>query len=629
MGFWRRKNNNLPEPEEIEETEEDINTAEDEEEDDFSPIRESKPVSREEFKKAASENLIEKVSEAADAEESQSESVETDAVTSENDVTESFETSEPESEPEADAEVSEADEQSDLETPDETINAESDEADTADAPPEKKPRKSFKEICAEHRTAFRSTIITLSVSAAAVIAVYIYGCCTIPAETMGRNVYIENINVSNLTYAEALEKVRKSTLLDNQNITLLCGGQTFSINGADVGLTPRIDETVSKAMNYGKTSNVLADGFRNAMQLFVRHTVVPQADVNEDFLRAKLGEFGVQVHGELVEHKLEIGDGVIICTPGHTGFNNNTDKAYEQITEAIENERFSNIYVTLESASPRTYTAEDIDAFAYANPVIAWFQYQDNNVNIIPEIPGRYLDIEETTRLVSQLYEGGETVYIPYYTSYADITAEQLQAKLFNATLASYTTNFGGSTSNRCANVKNAASRINGKIIAPNEVFSFNDTVGKRSVANGFFTATEYVNGESVEGIGGGTCQVSSTLYNAVLYSDLSIVTRTSHMFAVNYCPLGQDATVADSGVDFKFLNNTGYPIKITASTSGYSLTVSIIGTQRDDPRTVKIINSSSKTNGNTTVRSVRQVYNSAGELIRTENLSGSYYMAH
>ena len=166
-------------------------------------------------------------------------------------------------------------------------------------------------------------------------------------------------------------------------------------------------------------------------------------------------------------------------------------------------------------------------------------------------------------------------------------------------------------------------------MLAPGEVFSFNDTVGRRSAANGFYTAKEYLNGQTVDGIGGGTCQVSSTLYNAVLYADLSIVSRLNHMFPVGYCPIGQDATVSDSGVDFKFVNSMDYPIKISASTSGYTITVSIIGTQRDDPRTVKIQSTSKAVGEDTSVHTVRYVYNSSGELIGTDDLGNSYYMSH
>lgn len=610
MGFLRkRKNDDISTPDEIKLDNKDLITEETEEVDDFTPVDETSAISREEFKKAAAENLIE--------------------IVSEQNITSEDETDMTENDCESSAVEDEDDFEDDF-IPDEAEISEPETDDTVEAPKEKKPKKPLKEIVAEHKKAVKSAIIAVSALLAAALAVYVYGCCTLPSpDRMGRNIYIESINVSNLTYAEAVEKLKNTTLLNDQEITLNSNGQNFTISGTDIGLTPRIEDTVDKAIRYGKTNNIFIDGFANALQLFAKHSVVPQADVNEDFLRAKLNEFGIQIHGQLVEHQLEIGDGVVICTPGHTGFGGNTDKAYNEIIPAINNEQFHNIDVTLNAQAPHTLTAEDVDAFTYCNPIVAWFQYDGNNVNIIPEIPGRYLNIEETKKLVPLIEEGGEVIYIPYYTSTADITAETLQAKLFNATLGSYTTYYGGSTANRSANIKNASSKINGKVLAPGEVFSFNNTVGKRSVANGFFTATEYSNGEAVQGIGGGTCQVSSTLYNAVLYSDLSIVSRTEHMFTVGYCPLGQDATVADSGVDFKFVNNMDYPIKISSVTNGASITISIIGTQRDDSRTVKIINTATRDNGNTTVRSVRQVYNTAGELIRTENLDSSYYRAH
>lgn len=183
---------------------------------------------------------------------------------------------------------------------------------------------------------------------------------------------------------------------------------------------------------------------------------------------------------------------------------------------------------------------------------------------------------------------------MPFYVSYPTVDENTLREKLFSATLSSYSTSYGSSTANRCANVARAASLINGKVIAPGDVFSFNDTVGHRTIENGFSTAKEYVDGKSVDGIGGGTCQVSSTLYSAVLYADLSIVERLNHMMTVGYIPLGQDATVSDGGVDFKFKNNTDYPIKVSAYTSGATITVSIIGTDWEPHREVKISNTSS-----------------------------------
>lgn len=494
---------------------------------------------------------------------------------------------------------------------------------------EKKPRMTFSEFRQKYRKAIKAVCISLSSLLAVCLVLYIYGCATIPSGVMGRNIYIENVNVSNLTYEQALAKVKSTSLLNGCDLTLTCKGKTYTINGLDVGLSARVEDTVDKAMRYGKTGNTFIDGFANALQLVTRHTVMPSANVNETILKGKLEEFGNILYGELEQHKLEVGDEQIICTPGHTGFSGDTDTAYAQVVEAINNENFSRIRVDLDAAAPKDLTIEDVDAFAYANPQDAHFEVANNTATVVPEVWGRYLDIDAARPLVEQIHEGGDVVYIPFQSSEPAVKAADLNQKLFNATLGSFFTNFGGSSANRAANVINAASRINGKVLAPGEVFSFNDTVGKRTVANGFHQAPEYANGQTVMGIGGGTCQVSSTLYNAVLYSDLAIVSRLNHMFPVGYCPLGQDATVSDSGVDFKFSNNTDYPIKLSAVTSGGRVTISVIGTAREIPQTVKIENYTSFSNGNRSVRSYRMVYDSNGTLLRKEELPKSYYMAH
>lgn len=650
MGFFKNKKHNT-ETKEIPQAEDATKSA-DIEPDDFDEIQSKQGVTREDFHKMANENLKEALDRGIaeiipENSEDISEEPETAEIPQANErkpetenASESIE-SETENEP---ADIESETEHKDV-TPlqedvddffdgeDDTENETVNEIPVSESEPEikkeKKPRMTFSQFREKYKKAIKAVIISLGSIFSVCLVLYIYGCATVPKGVMGRNIYIENVNVSNLTYDEALSKVKSTSLLNNCNITVVCKGQMYSINGIDVGLTARIEDTVDKAMQYGKTGNVLVDGFVNTLQLVTKHTVMPSANVNEKILRDKLCEFGNIIHGELLEHKLEVGDGKIICTPGHTGFSGNTDAAYEQVINAINNEDFSRIRVELRSAPPKTLTLEDIDAFAYATPKSAYFDISENNVTVVPEVWGRYLNREAVAPLVSQIYEGGSVVNIPYNSTEPDIKASDLNEKLFNATLGSFYTNYGGSTANRAANVANAASKINNKVLAPGEVFSFNDTVGKRSVANGFFQAPEYANGQTVMGIGGGTCQVSSTLYNAVLYSDLSIVSRLNHMFPVGYCPLGQDATVTDSGVDFKFANNTDYPIKISALTSGARITVSILGTQRDVPHTVKIENYTTHSEGNQSVRSYRMVYDPNGTLIRKDDLGKSYYMAH
>ena len=114
--------------------------------------------------------------------------------------------------------------------------------------------------------------------------------------------------------------------------------------------------------------------------------------------------------------------------------------------------------------------------------------------------------------------------------------------------------------------------------LMPGETFSYNQTVGQRTLKAGFKEAGAYANGQVVSSVGGGICQVSSTLYNAVLRANLDIVDRSNHMFAVGYVPIGTDATVSWGAPDFKFKNSRTYPIKIVASTSGRKCYIKIFG---------------------------------------------------
>ena len=125
----------------------------------------------------------------------------------------------------------------------------------------------------------------------------------------------------------------------------------------------------------------------------------------------------------------------------------------------------------------------------------------------------------------------------------------------------------------------------------PGDTFSYNGTIGNPSLANGYKVASVFENGKTTQGVGGGVCQVSSTLYCAVLYADLSVVERHNHSLTVGYVPNGQDATVAYGSLDFKFKNNTEYPIKINSVVNGRKLSISIIGAKYSPERKIEITN--------------------------------------
>ena len=176
----------------------------------------------------------------------------------------------------------------------------------------------------------------------------------------------------------------------------------------------------------------------------------------------------------------------------------------------------------------------------------------------------------------------GERVQLPAEIVYPEMTAQELEAVLFRDVLSTTTTNVSGSSA-RKGNVKLAGEAVNGTILNDGDVFDYNQVVGKRTRERGFGEAATYVNGETVNTVGGGICQVSSTIYLATLLANLEIVERYNHRFYPGYITLGMDATVSWGGPEFRFKNNTGYPIRIDVSYANSKLTVTVVGTKVND----------------------------------------------
>ena len=156
--------------------------------------------------------------------------------------------------------------------------------------------------------------------------------------------------------------------------------------------------------------------------------------------------------------------------------------------------------------------------------------------------------------------------------------------------LGSFTTDYKSSNANRSGNVANGCSKINGTLLYPGDVFSATDTVSPFTESNGYSLAGAYLNGKVVESMGGGICQVSSTLYNAVLRAELEVVDRSPHSMVVTYVDFSADAAIAEqAGKDFKFVNNTPYPIYIEGYTKNKKITFNIYGKEtRPESREVR-----------------------------------------
>lgn len=199
---------------------------------------------------------------------------------------------------------------------------------------------------------------------------------------------------------------------------------------------------------------------------------------------------------------------------------------------------------------------------------------------IVPHELGYSLDREALRPMILDAFKTSNRaeITLPVKIIQPKVTMEDITNAGMKEFLSSYTTTFNSGDMNRTDNIKLAALNTNGTIIYPGKIFSFNEIVGPREKEYGFKEALEIVDGEFVPGIGGGICQVSSTLYNAVLLANLKIIERSNHSKPLSYVPLGRDATVAYGALDFQFMNNTQEPILILAEVEDNKLVVGILG---------------------------------------------------
>ncbi len=199
---------------------------------------------------------------------------------------------------------------------------------------------------------------------------------------------------------------------------------------------------------------------------------------------------------------------------------------------------------------------------------------------IVPHEIGYALDRDALRPLILDAFKGSDRaeITLPVKVIQPKVTMEDITKAGMKEILSSYTTTFNSGDANRTDNIKLAALNTNGTIVYPGKIFSFNEIVGPREIEYGFKEALEIVDGEFVPGIGGGICQVSSTLYNAVLLANLKIIERSNHSKPLSYVPLGRDATVAYGALDFQFMNNTKEPLLILAEVEDNKLVVGILG---------------------------------------------------
>lgn len=294
-------------------------------------------------------------------------------------------------------------------------------------------------------------------------------------------------------------------------------------------------------------------------------------------VRQLLKSIAGELYVEPVDFTYELGEETVEVTPGIDGQKLDTDVLFAAVEEALIQGK-TQLRIETETVPRDELSGQLLSDLIYIEPQPAGV---DADGKLTPAVVGRTVNVEEAQSILDETAPG-ETCSIPLEFILPETLGDE--SLYYKDLLSSVTTNMDGVAS-RSFNVNRAAEFCNGKVILPGQEFSYLGTIGDPSTANGYKPSTGYQNGQTVAMDGGGVCQVSSSLYYCAVYANLEIVKRACHAFATGYIPNGLDATVYFPSLDFKFRNNTGYPIKIVAYTEGGAagqLTVQFYGSNPD-----------------------------------------------
>ena len=444
-------------------------------------------------------------------------------------------------------------------------------------------------------------------------------------------------------------------LLADSRAEFTCAGQSYAVNGDDPSVSVDAAAAVDAALTDQAGSFFTRGGrYLAAVMHGNRYSVPVTLTGTPDAVTRAVEECSdpeAQTTWEVTDTELVLHKGVTGRTIDVAAL---TDALAERLGHLVPNDEpasYAPIEAQVTTAPPAAPDFDAIRSEVAAEPADAYLDKETRE--IVPSVTGVDFDTAQAQAVLDAAGEG-ETVSVPLLLTEPKLTTAKLEANLFKDVLGSGSTTCAG-PSNRWYNIDLAAKRLNGTILLPGETFSYNDTVGPYTLASGYKAAGTYQNGQSVDATAGGICQLSSNLYWVTLKANLEIVERHNHRYAVGYVPDGMDATVWYGSQDFRFKNNTNYPIKIV--TESYDkggaryLTVKIYGTNEDGryavpdnsvfdrvapttqykadesiPRGTTKVDSKQNAYRGRKARTYRYIYDKDGSLLEKEDLGVSTY---
>ena len=440
-------------------------------------------------------------------------------------------------------------------------------------------------------------------------------------------VYINNVDVSKLTKEEAKKKIEEK-IIDNvgEDITFKYENYTYVVPLNQIKAHLDADSAVDVAYSIGRSKNIFKNDFDVIKLNYSKCNVNMGVEYDDELLNKCFEQISNKLPNQVVQPSYYIDGDKLIITSGKSGPAVDIEKAKELVIDILEKNDYTGVEYDLPvyTKEPNSIDIEAINNEITREPKDAYYTVEPRMVYAHENGISLKQSIDEIKQILNEPKEEYE---IDLNITRPNVTVNDLGQEAFPDLLSTFSTRYDASNTNRTTNLRLASDKINSMVIMPGETFSYNKTVGERTIAAGYKEAAVYENGQVVDGLGGGICQISSTLYNSVLYANLEVVERTNHMFLTSYVDGGRDATVSYGSLDFRFKNNRNYPIKIVSSVQGGVATTQIYGLKQEDDYEVEISQRRVRTIPFTTQYVSKPGYRS-GSLVQG-GVNGSVYEAY
>ncbi len=411
-----------------------------------------------------------------------------------------------------------------------------------------------------------------------------------------QGVKINDIDVAGHTKEEATQKMQEEINKKNvSKIKLVKEDFNNEISVEQLEVNYNIQNAIEEAFLVGRNGNI----FSNNFEILGLKTKGKNIDLNIEYNNEKLNqiinEINGQIPGAIKDNSYYIEESNLIITKGTDGNSINKEQLSNKIKENIAkiSSLEEQIDLPVEEAKVGPIDIEKIYDEIHTEAKDAY--YTKDPFTVYPHVNGVdfAISIDEAKNM---LQEEKQEYIIPLKITVPNITTDKIGSEAFPDMISTFTTRYDGGNIDRTTNLRKAVNKINGMVIMPGQTFSYNATLGQRSIAAGYREAKVYQGGKVIDGIGGGICQISSTLYNSVVFANLEIVARRNHGFVPSYLGAGRDATVVYGATDFKFRNTRKYPIKIAASVKNGIARVDIYGIKEETEYKIDIQTSITET---------------------------------